>query len=263
MIAFGAVILPEHAQPIRIYVMDNDGRNLRCLSTGMGDCMGPDWSDDGKYLRFAARMGSAYPGELADIWHVWDGESEHMYHLSEEDIVPDARFSFPLPVIPENLKADYISPYAPSARSPDSTYIAFVENGLWITDSEGLNLRQLHDMTPEETSFAWSPDSRSIAFVGPTPDYFDVCITHIDGSGTYHIASIDPHENLEIVDFTPPIGPSWSPDSTQLVYCTYEQGGEQIYRVNSDGTQRQHLAGHDPQFYLIYNLAWAPRETRS
>src|SRR5262249_50712074 len=111
-------------------------------------------------------------------------------------------------------KEDYGTP----VWSPDGKRIAFVitsqisgPNGyhgdIYVMNADGTNMI---DLTPDEDNdgftFAWSPDSRQIAF--PCHAEQNLCIFNIDGSGLKQLSIA---ENTSVGDV------AWSPDGAQIV----------------------------------------------
>ncbi len=103
--------------------------------------------------------------------------------------------------------------------------------------SEQTNLTNnpLHDSSP-----AWSPDGRKIAFVRyDGSSSFDIYTMNIDGSNQVRLTNAG----------TSSYWPNWSPDGTKIIFTRFNQ----IYQMNADGTNQAQLAFHtgaddDPKF---------------
>jgi TolB protein len=82
-----------------------------------------------------------------------------------------------------------------------------------------------------------------------------------DQDGDFEIYVINPNgTNLQQLTFNNyhDVSPDWSPDGTQIVFTSYAQGFEQIFRMNADGTNIVNLT---PDFFG-YAPAWSPDGTK-
>jgi Tol biopolymer transport system component len=137
--------------------------------------------------------------------------------------------------------------------------IAFLRSsgyvGLWVVNADGSGRRRLLEtgqgdpaIPPEFASHpAWSPDGRSIAFVGKDDDgNVDVHIVQVDGRGRQRLTS-DP-----AVDGRP----AWSPDGWKIAFT--RRGPRetfQIYVMNADGSGQRRLTRNG---WVHFSVAWSP-----
>ncbi len=107
---------------------------------------------------------------------------------------------------------------------------------------------------------SWSPDGKQIAFACrknqidfnlATPCYqncaspWGIFITDSDGNGIHELKPENLDGSVSIM------GPTWSPDGTQIVYVALSGDGQsRIYSVNLDGSNNHALTGQEP-FYTI------------
>jgi TolB protein len=143
--------------------------------------------------------------------------------------------------------------------SPDSQHIAFVSSDhkkdtLCVMDADWSNVRQLGDIK-FEGGFVWAPNSQSLAFEGIHNGHSAIYVNNIHGTDLRHLTNFDLGPDKGRV-FTQ--SPSWSPDSQHLVFNTWQNGSMHIYRIATDGTQRQCLTTTTPTFAMVYDLAWGP-----
>lgn len=121
-------------------------------------------------------------------------------------------------------------------------------SSLWILDIPSRNLMELYRPEAGAEIFApvWSPDGGRIAF-----SMFDsqgrrfVAVVRRDGSGFRPLTRCDRNART----------PFWSPDGEWIVYCDYESGTPNLFRMRPDGSDRipmTNAAGG------LFNPAWLP-----
>ena len=94
----------------------------------------------------------------------------------------------------------------------------------------GATPRQVTTKTP---SFwhGWSPDGKTLAFVGRRDDEFDIYTIGIDGGEERRITTC-----VGLDD-----GPDYSPDGAFIYYNSFCSGSMQIWRMKPDGSQTEQL----------------------
>jgi Tol biopolymer transport system component len=134
--------------------------------------------------------------------------------------------------------------------SPDGSSIAFrSRGGVYVVRPDGTDGRRIVD--GHVAGLAWSPDSRWIAFLGPSgPGSFgNVSVVRRDGSG------------LHVVGRCPCVrrGPgfsasvSWSSDGSRLAYVGGD--GEQISTVRPDGSGTARVATQTGPWWPLWRPA--------
>lgn len=102
-----------------------------------------------------------------------------------------------------------------------------------VVDADGSHLRVLTHDKVTETSPAWSPDGRQIAFVRPTPHTSDqLWVMNADGTHKRALTRFRNAPQLFGQADEPDL--SWSPDGRQIVFAAWptNQGGvQQLYLV--------------------------------
>jgi len=162
----------------------------------------PRWSPDGRWLYFVSDR---------------EGQ-EDVYRVRSADTI-DTRLSRALRTLTERLTTDALPETRPTP-SPDGRTVAFVRgNGdLWLMDADGRNQRRLVPGWDAGMSFAWSPDSRWMAYSQDDEDFnAEIRIVPCDGSRPAVNVSQHPDNDL---------APAWSPDGRFLVFSSRRQGDE-------------------------------------
>lgn len=257
--------------PAESYLIGADGRNMRRLTTHLSSqqVQFASWLNDG---RIALHTRDGWYACVMDVdgthteWIV-PPNNEHLVLATSPDgqrlvitnrkiehapyVISDCR-GVQIAALPDDgsVKRDLL-------WSPDSQKLAFTvrSNGhciLSVIDADGCNFRELGEIFPGG-GFIWSPDSQHIAIVGFARESHTIWVVSADGTQNYLLTEIctdnkagEPATQL----------PAWSPDSTQLVFSTFADGGFHIYRINADGSGCEYLTGTDLHFDLVCDLAW-------
>jgi dipeptidyl aminopeptidase/acylaminoacyl peptidase len=122
--------------------------------------------------------------------------------------------------------------------SPDGSQIAYrSDGGIWLTNADGSDQRQLTDGSEPK----WSPDGTQIAFarVDDFNAAYNVWVISVDGTGLRRVSTAFATE------------PAWSPDGTRLAYT----GLDGISVVGVDGTNPRTIVGPAG---LVGSPAWSP-----
>lgn len=92
---------------------------------------------------------------------------------------------------------------------------------------------------------AWSPDGLSIAF---TNDSYELWVINANGTGLRKLSVSTPY----------PTSPTWTPDSTRLVYF----GSNGLFMINADGTNERQLAEQLPALIFSRRMRLSPDGSR-
>ncbi|MDE0040801.1 MAG: hypothetical protein OXT74_02090 [Candidatus Poribacteria bacterium] len=192
-----------------IYVMDADGGNPRRVTTHDAEDGNPTWSHDGSKIAFVSNRNGGY----IQIW-VIDADGKNPIRLT--DGVWDQH----------------------PAWSPDGKRIAYDvllnpwDAGKWnrtiyVTDSDGRNIRQLIKEPAYDTHPSWSPDSKRIIFSS----------SREDGTVEIYVMEADGRNQKRLTyNFGDNRHPTWSPDGKRIAFVH----DFQIHVIDSNGeTQRK------------------------
>jgi TolB protein len=162
---------------------------------------------------------------------------------------------------------------------------------LYVMNLDGSDLRQLTRNQTINLSPSWGPEARDLVFTsykdgrpklyemdvvtgrehlvptGPgmvmggslAPDGREIAVTRTNPSGDSEIILVSPDGSLLsrlTQSQTINVGPSFSPDGTQLAFCSGRTGGPQIYVTGTGGGQARRLT-----FRGSYNTqpVWSPK----
>jgi TolB protein len=203
-----------------LYVIDTDGQNLKFLSKGKQFCGSPAWSPDDSRIAFVKNDNNA--GGNNDIYSIKTDGSNEIRLTNQND----------------NFSPQYFS---------DNNSIIFSSSnntwtGIYKMNIDGSN-RQL--LTPQNKSFGDPKIS---------PDGYKISITSNDWNGSQIFVMNSDGSNIKQLTFTvsssyfdtgfPRDGncnPVWSPNSSRLVYVSYENGSPDIFIINANGTGNKRL----------------------
>ena len=111
--------------------------------------------------------------------------------------------------------------------------------GLYVVSADGSQqLRYIIGSDSFVGGISWSPDGTRIAFSAATSypqgraGPIQLWMAHIDGTNARNLTNLGGHDCLVGVTGRP----SWSPDSTQIVFFIAECDTSQVYLINADGT---------------------------
>jgi Tol biopolymer transport system component len=154
------------------------------------------------------------------------------------------------------------------SRRPQLAFVSTRAGGIarataiFVMNADGSGVRKLVDGGLEQTSPAWSPDGRWIAFSRCT--FFtesgvcssaQIVVVRPDGSGARDVT--EPVAQVSVTDSKP----SWSPDGRRIVFTrTLSFGDNQIWVVRADGQGLTRLLADDAEG--DHNPSWSPDGTR-
>ena len=255
-----------------VWIADLDGGNPRQLTSGMHRDTAPTWSPDGRSIAFVsnrpgrtrqdaevatarddrkplgqiwiiaadggeARQVTAHPGGASSP--SWSPDSRRIAFVASDEPGSDAPFTAPITIGAiggETIVHD--SRYRFDGKGVLKTY-----SHIWAVDIATGNEVRLTNADTNDTSPAWSPDGRLIAFLGNRRDdrrqrpAQSVQIVLASGG---EVRSVAPSDAM----FS---SLAWSPDGTRLAFVGHEDvltGGARnnaVWTVKSDGSELRNL----------------------
>jgi TolB protein len=249
-----------------LFVMDQNGANIRQLTSDRSIILSPAWSPDSREIAITSyrdrnpdlvavgpngngrRLLSQQPGlNSAPAWSP-DG-SRLALTLSKDgnpEIYTMSRQGTDLRRLTNHPAIDTSPTWSPTGRQ-----LAFVSDRsgspqVYIMDAEGSNVRRLTYQGNYNDRPSWSPRGDRIAFVSMEGSRFDVYIINVDGSGLQRLTMGNGSNE----------SPSWSPDGRFLVFSSTRSGVPQLYRMYDDGSGQQQLTFLDGG---AQSPVWSPR----
>ena len=201
-----------------IYIIDNNGENLRQLTDHLAHDSYPAWLPDGRHIAFRSNR----DGDVSIYTMDLDGK---------------------------NIKRVVDSIGRP-AVSPNGQWIALTSEGiLLLVDIDGLQQREIHWEGPQGVTgkdACWSPDSKRLAFTIRIPG-----MRNIPGvPNDIYVVDITGENLQQLTDHpAPDLYPAWSPDGQWIAFQSERDGDRAIYWMEADGANPKRLAnGRRPEW---------------
>lgn len=205
-----------------VYLIKTDRSNLTKFTSWPGDEWDPAWSPDGKKIAFSG-------GESYDIY-VRDLDTRKTQQITND---PSSN-RFP-------------------SWSPDGQHIVFDSDRIWKNNGtqeeierglyynlfrvkvDGSELIQLTDRAEQHnTSPAWSPDGKWIAFASDRNDNLDIYLMPAEGGDPINLTMNAAND----------VAPAWSPDGEYIAFCSDRDGYHEIYIMKRDGSNLKRITNN-------------------
>jgi len=205
-----------------LYVADLGAGNITRISARNGINSGADWHPSRNLIALTLS-----PGGNPDVYTIDGSTGRQMAQLTNDlgiDVAP--------------------------AFSPDGSMIAFTSDRsggpqLYVADASGGNPRRVTFMGNYNVDPSWSPDSKTLAFVGRDGN-FDVLTVDLDGSNLTRITQSQ-GDNED---------PTFSPDGYYIAFSSTRTGQSHIFASTINGRHQVQLTRGKGGYT---NPDWSPK----
>jgi TolB protein len=242
-----------------LYVVATDGTGERRLTTTAVAEGRPDWTSNGRQLRYL--IGSGESSELHELDPA-TGTSKRVGQINGRSahVAPDGRRvaymsgTFTASALAVSaldgtgattLTTAEQTSVAWNARfSPDGKWIAFTGQDanrqlhIFVVAADGTGLKQLTRFTQDEGRAqgpSWSADGKRLAFQVNRKGSSRIWMCDIDGS---NLRPVTPQAD-NVLDESP----AWFPDGNRFAFQSTRSGRMEIWTVNLDGTALRQVTG--------------------
>jgi TolB protein len=193
-----------------IYIIDDNGENLRQLTDHLAHDSYPVWLPDGRHIVFCSNRDGVFSIYTMDL-------------------------------AGKNIKRT-VDAIGRPAVSPNGQWIALAPDEiLLLVDIDGLKRKEIRWGRPHGATgmAAWAPDGNRLAFTIRLPGVGnDIYVVDITGDNLQQLTD-HPWQDLY---------PTWSPDGQWIAFWSNRDGGNAIYLMDADGANPKRLAnGRSPE----------------
>ncbi len=214
-----------------IYTINEDGTDLKRLTSNKNDDLKPQWSPDGRRILYLSKKGKEF------ALRVMNNDGSGQVELAR------------------NCAGEY-----PPLWSPDSAKILFVaksksKNTIYTVDADGSNLIRLSEIDTEGSYPSWSSHGLKILYLEKYRRKSYIYMINPDGTGRSKITKEDGTYKAS----------TWSPDGCKIAYLSIKKTllgtCNQIMVMNNDGSNNIQLADGSKKVENIDyndNFSWSP-----
>lgn len=232
----------------QIWMMGADGKNQHQLTYSPQDKHKPVWSPDGSKIIFHTNNGQLFTvnrdgtGEervLIKFNNVqnadWSKNSDQIIFVHNDPLVGDVADIWKSDIKGEKpvlLTKDAKFKYHPAfSLKGDKIVFAKTENSrrhIWVMDADGQNQRNVTDMESIDVAPSFSPDGEHILFASDKikDDNFELFLSDLEGK---KLTQITNNPGLDT-------NPCFSPDGKKIAFVSNRSGSQQIWVIQSDGS---------------------------
>jgi Tol biopolymer transport system component len=216
--------------------------------------MRDDGSEPRRIFHYSSYRGVNFiPDSYHSVAMSPDGSKIAMISWRDEQLYIVREDSNPVLVENDKLKIKDVT------WSSDSSKLAFaavqtrarVYYDLYVSSEDGTNKQRLGRVLVE-SGFAWSPNDERIATVSVRRGVFIINIVDTQSSQSQTVAEVE----LDPESGNLPNCPAWSSDSQCILYTTFADPHEHIYRADIGTGQTDLVVGDEGAFLTISSLSW-------
>jgi len=201
------------------------------------------WAPDGRRIAFTVNKGSSEPTEVCFFGFCFTIPAFSAAQVWIADLDSGDFLSLPL---------DDRAVHAPT-WSPDGGRIVYAgERGLAWIDLGDMETGRFGGGSVWDTSPAFSPDGKKVAYMSRVHDRWEVFVMNADGSGRQRLT----HSNPRQADPPNNVAPAWSPDGKSIAFLSDRDGPWRIYVMAAGGSRQRSLFG-DGLDHLGLRYEWA------
>ncbi|MFN7929937.1 MAG: S9 family peptidase [Blastocatellia bacterium] len=231
----------EQPRP-QVYVLSLDGGEARRVTNLKNGASTFQWSPDGSRLVVVSRLGPSdsrpESKDRSDVRHYKDIR----YKFNDTGWFDDRRTHLWVVEVKSGAAKQITEGHnwndSDPQWSPDGTKIAFVSNrtgkeyddnrnsDVWVISAEGGALTKISDHAEADNQPRWSPDGKTIAFVGAVREreHPKIYLTPATGGAASMLAA----NGLDLI----PTGLEWSDDGRALFFETGVKGEYHVFRID-------------------------------
>jgi Tol biopolymer transport system component len=216
-----------------LYVMNADGSGRRRVTQEPIHVWGASWSPDGQRLTFASGV-PGNPGEF-DIYVV------NVAGSGQQKLTQAPNLEYAPAWSPDGRTIAYLR-----TRGTSNRKLGDLAAEIYLMNADGSGQRRLVPVSISDSSFSWSPDGRTIAFVSKRDGNDEVYVVNVDGSGLRNLTRSSTRDGH----------PVWSSDGRTIGFVSNRGGNRDIYVMNADGSGLRNLTRNLDQ--KAFGIAWMP-----
>jgi Tol biopolymer transport system component len=216
--------------------------------------MREDGSERRRIFHYSSNRGFKFkPNSYHSVVMSPDGSKIAMISWSDEQLYIVRVGSTPVLIENDRLKIKGVT------WSSDSSKLAFtavrsrarVYHDLYVSSEDGTNKHRLGRVLVE-SGFAWSPNDEQIAAVSVRRGIFIINIIDTQSFQSRMVAEVE----IDPESGDPPSCPEWSPDSQCILYTTFADPYEHIYRAEIATGRTDLVVGDEGAFRMISSPSW-------
>jgi len=256
-----------------VYTMDWDSANLEKITNHKTIALSPSWSSDGRFIAYTAFVQQAKTKMRNANVFLYDSKIGSSKLISSRQginsgatFTPDNKYillTLSEGGSPDIFKIDLDGGLSKRLTHGPNAAINVEPNVNWVGDkiafsSDRHGRPMIYTMNLDGSSVdritfagvfnstpAWSPDGKKIAFAGQEDDHFDIFVVDADKTNMIRVTSARKTNGK----WSNNEDPSFSPDGRFLMYTSNRSGKNQIYISTVDGSEERQITDDNFNYY--------------